>query len=49
MTVKRIASLVGFVGQLHSALFANVAVDVEVLVHGDDANGFLGALDRCDS
>lgn len=42
---QRVAALVGFVGQLHSALLANVTVDVEVFVHGDDSDGFFGTFD----
>lgn len=53
MALERIASLVGLVGQLHVARFADVTVDMEVLIHGDDANGLLrvgvGVLHGCDA
>lgn len=42
VALQRVASLIGLVGQLHVARFADVAVDMEVLIHGDDANGLLG-------
>jgi hypothetical protein len=52
-SLQRVASLVRFVGQLHVARLAHVAVDVEVLVHRHHPNGFLGVgvgvLHGCDA
>lgn len=53
VAVKRIASLVRLVGELHVARFAHVTVDVEVLIHRHHANCFfrvgVGILHRCDA
>lgn len=47
--VQRITALVRLIGQLHAALLTDVAIDVEVLVHGNDAHGLIGALNGCDA
>ncbi len=45
---ERVAPLVGLVRQLHVAPLAHVAVHVEVLLHGHDAHGLVGAVDGRD-
>ena len=46
---KWVASLVRLVRQLHVAHLADVAVDMEVLLHGDHSHRFFGSLHRCDA
>lgn len=43
-TIKWVASFVRFVGQLHATILANVTIYVEIFVHGNNAYGFLCAL-----
>jgi len=47
--LQRVAPLVRFVRQLNAAVFADVAVDVEIFVHGHDSDRFFGALDWSNS
>lgn len=49
MTFVRIAALVRFIGQLHAALFTDVAIHVEVFVHGDHPDRFFCSFYRGDS
>lgn len=53
MALQRVASLIGLVGQLHVARLTDIAVDMEVLIHGNDSNGFfrvgVRVLDWCDA
>ena len=46
---KWVASLVRFIRQLHVTHLADIAVDMEVLLHGDHPNSFFGPLHRCDA
>ena len=46
---KWVAPLVRFIRQLHVAHLADIAVDVEVLLHGDHPHSFFGPLHRCDA
>ena len=46
---KWVAPLVWLVRQLHVAHLADVAVDMEVLLHGDHSHRFFGSLHRCDA
>ena len=46
---KWVASLVRFIRQLHVAHLADIAVDVEIFLHGNHSHGFFGALHRCDT
>lgn len=48
-SLVRIAPFVRFVGQLHSTILANVAIDMEVFVHRYNPNRLLGALDWCNT
>lgn len=41
-----ITSFVRFIGELHTALFAYVAIDVEIFVHRNNTNGFFCSLYR---
>lgn len=47
--VKWVAPLIRLVGQLHTAILANVAVHMKVFVHRDHSDRFLGSLNRRDS
>lgn len=42
--VEWVAPFIRLVGQLHAAVFANVAIHMKVLVHGDYPDCLLGAL-----
>lgn len=44
MVAKRITALVRFVRQLHSAVLAMVAVNVEVFIHGNNTHRLFRAL-----
>ena len=46
---KWVASLVRFIRQLHVAHLADIAVDMEVFLHGDHSHRFFSALHRCDA
>ena len=44
-----VAPLVRLIRQLHVAHLADIAVDVEVFLHGDHSHRFFGSLHRCDA